>query len=91
MPSCRIRYEMTLLMIYSANQDGKLMTTKARPCIICGKPSADNCDEMICGYLCRWHLSKWSPWGGHIQQAWEDFCRNPNQHNELPLKEAPIA
>ena len=51
-----------------------MMPTKIRPCIICKTPSAHDCDEMICGYLCDHHLNEWNPWGGAVQEAWERYC-----------------
>lgn len=59
------------------------MPTKERKCIMGdGQSTAHSCDEMICGYLCTWHLSKWSPDGdGKIQRTWEKYCR---EHREMP-------
>ena len=50
-----------------------------RPCIIkgCEAPAADDCDEMICGYICQQHLNKWDPWGGPVQEAWERYWEMP--------------
>ena len=58
-------------------------TAGERKCIMGdGRHTAHDCDEMICGYLCDWHLSKWSPsGGGKIQAAWE---RYQEEHAEVP-------